>query len=299
MKFCDGWQVDVLRPNDAGPYADISHGSEKYVVGIPDQPFEVRVTVPQAVFRSSPLLRVNLTVEGQSCGVSKTLNSFSPSSSFKGFVSTVKGKHVTSQFLFGAAQTDFQAPTTAPGVSQTGGLSISIEHIEQMPGQRQPPAQVSSFAAAAPKAIEGKKWFLQPSLAAKAGDVMAGPPVTFSTHVYRSLRVLTKLELRMETAAILVLRKVLDPENPAHQRIIDASQPPDEQEEGEGESANDTSAAASTSSPTGNALSPRGTKRRVKAERTQSNKAVKPEPNQTPRNQNSGGQADVIDLTGF
>ena len=145
----------------------------------------------------------------------------------------------------------------------------------------------------------GKKWFLQPSLAAKAGDVMAGPPVTFSTHVYRSLRVLTKLELRMETAAILVLRKVLDPENPAHQRIIDASQPPDEQEEGEGESANDTSAAASTSSPIGNALSPRGTKRRVKAERTQSNKAVKPEPNQTPRNQNSGGQADVIDLTGF
>lgn len=46
MKFFDGWQVDVLRPNDAGPYADIPHGSEKYVVGIPDQPFEVKVTAP-------------------------------------------------------------------------------------------------------------------------------------------------------------------------------------------------------------------------------------------------------------
>lgn len=65
----------------------------------------------------------------------------------------------------------------------------------------------------------------------------------------------------METAAILVLRKVLDPENPAHQRIIDASQPPDEQEEGEGESANVTSAAASTSSPIGNGLSPRHQKK--------------------------------------
>ena len=53
MKFPDGWQVDLLRPNDAGPYADISHGSEKYVVGIPDQPFEVKVTAPQAVLRSS------------------------------------------------------------------------------------------------------------------------------------------------------------------------------------------------------------------------------------------------------
>ncbi len=146
----------------------------------------------------------------------------------------------------------------------------------------------------------GKKWFLQPSLAAKAGDVVAEPPITFNTHVYRSLRVLANLKLRMETAAILVLRKVLDPENPAHQRIIDASQPPDEQEEGEGESLNVTSAAAaSTSSPMGNGLSPRGTNRRVKAEKPQSNKAVKPEPNQTPRNRNSGGQADVIDLTGF
>lgn len=95
-------------------------------------------------------------MEGQSCGISKLLNSFIPSSSFTGFVSTVKGKHVTSQFLFGAAQTDFQAPTTAPGTSQTGGLSINIEHVEQMPGQCQPPAQVSSYAAAAPKAIEGK-----------------------------------------------------------------------------------------------------------------------------------------------
>ncbi len=156
MKFSDGWQVDVLRPNDAGPYADISHGSDKYVVGIPDQPFEVKVTVPQAVFRSSPLLRVSLTVEGQSCGISKILNSISSSPSFKGFVSTVKGKHVTSQFLFGAAQTDFQAPATAAGTSQTGGLSINIEHIEQMPGHLPPPAQVSSHAAAAPKAIEGK-----------------------------------------------------------------------------------------------------------------------------------------------
>jgi len=148
MKFFDDWQVDVLRPNDAGPYADISHGSENYVVGIPDQPFEVKVTAPQAVFRSSPLLRVSLTVEGQSCGIANMLNNFTPSSSFKGFVSTVKGKHVTSQFLFGAAQTDFQAPTTALGTSQTGGLSIKIEHVQQ--------AQVSSHAAAAPKAIEGK-----------------------------------------------------------------------------------------------------------------------------------------------
>ena len=36
--------------------------------------------------------------------------------------------------------------------------------------------------------------------------------------------------MRMETAAILILRKVLNPDFPPHKAIIDQSQPEDEQE---------------------------------------------------------------------
>ena len=155
MKFPEGWQVDVVRPRGAGAYADLSHGNIKYVVGIPNQPFEVQVTLPSHVFNSAPI-KVNLTVEGQSCGVARIVEQRSPQATFHGFVSTVKGKHVTSQFLFGSAQTDFEAPTSAPGTSKTGGLTIHIELMRQLPGQRAPAAHVSSQAAASTKAIEGK-----------------------------------------------------------------------------------------------------------------------------------------------
>ena len=57
---------------------------------------------------------------------------------------------------------------------------------------------------------------MQPSLSAQAGQV-TGPPVTFSTVRYQTVSVLADLSMRMETAAILVLRKVLNPDIPSHQ----------------------------------------------------------------------------------
>ena len=126
---------------------------------------------------------------------------------------------------------------------------------------------------------------MQPSLSAQSGNI-TGPPVKFSQTVYGKVRDLAVLDLRMETAAILVLRKVLDPEIPEHQAIIDRSQ---EQAEGQGESAarNDSQAAG------GN---PRGIKR-VKTEQAQGNRAVKTDTSQTPRGRNAPKQSGVIDLT--
>lgn len=57
---------------------------------------------------------------------------------------------------------------------------------------------------------------MQPSLSAQAGRV-TGPPVTYSRTVYRTIQVVAELSMRMETAAILMLRKVLNPDIPAHQ----------------------------------------------------------------------------------
>lgn len=57
---------------------------------------------------------------------------------------------------------------------------------------------------------------MQPSLSAQAGRV-TGAPVTYSPHVYQTIQGLADLSMRMETAAILILRKVLNPDTPAHQ----------------------------------------------------------------------------------
>ena len=86
---------------------------------------------------------------------------------------------------------------------------------------------------------------MQPSLSAQSGNI-TGPPVKFSQTVYGKVRDLAVLDLRMETAAILVLRKVLDPEIPAHQAIIDRSQA---QAEGEGESAADNDSQGAETHP--------------------------------------------------
>lgn len=98
--------MEVTRPDNAAHYADITHGAEKYVVGVPDQPFEVRVTVPAHKFQFTPIVRVSLDVDGRSTNVNGVLSAKHPTYVFKGFVSTVKGENITNQFLFGTAETD-------------------------------------------------------------------------------------------------------------------------------------------------------------------------------------------------
>lgn len=155
MIFPGRWQVDVVRPEAAAAYADINHGAEKYVVGVPGQPFEVRVTAPLHQLYAYPQIRVELTVEGQSPNLCHILSQSQPSATFKGFVNTVKGQHLTNQFLFGKAETDAAAPATAPGTSKIGGLQVKLNHVQQLPGHHEPPHQVSHQSAGPSKAIEG------------------------------------------------------------------------------------------------------------------------------------------------
>ena len=155
MKFAEGWQVDVVRPGNATAYADIGHGADKYVVGVPGQPFEVRITPPVRHFDRVPETRVELAVEGRSVGVAKIMKRSHPVAVFEGFVNTVKGQHLNSQFLFGKAETDAAAPAVAPGSSKTGGLHIKCIQMQQLPGHQEPPRQVSYQGAGLSKTVEG------------------------------------------------------------------------------------------------------------------------------------------------
>lgn len=69
----------------------------------------------------------------------------------------------------------------------------------------------------------GKKWFMQPSLSAQQGAI-TGPAITFCTKKYVEGHHLATCTIRMETASILILRKVLNPDLPPHQAIIDQSE---------------------------------------------------------------------------
>lgn len=127
------------------------------MVGVPGKPFQVRVTAPAALFWSAPLLSVSLLVDGQNVGICKILNEKHPSSTFEGFVNTVKGQHRASQFLFGKPQeTEGAAGSASTRDTTTGGLEVTINHV-QANGYQAPPGHTSHPAARSSKAAEGAR----------------------------------------------------------------------------------------------------------------------------------------------
>ena len=157
IKFSSGWKVEVLRPAGGRAYADIAHGAEKYVIGIPGQPFEVKVTPRTDICAQHPLIRLSIHVDGRSSGCREHMICAHTSKTFQGFISTVKGKHMTSQFLFGAAQTDTSCISAAPTSSKAGKLTVTAEHIVHVPGKKAR-SRKPLVLQAAPKsqAVEGK-----------------------------------------------------------------------------------------------------------------------------------------------
>lgn len=157
MKFPQGFEVQLLKPSNGAAYPDIAHGVERYVVGVPDQPFEVRVTVPTSQFISQ-YIRVTLSVDGRCVGVSNIVSLYAPSATFSGFISTIHGQNLTRQFLFGkaAAATGTGTGTgSAPDINKTGGIEVKLTAVSEAPGYVMPVTAQAQPGAAAFKAVEG------------------------------------------------------------------------------------------------------------------------------------------------
>ena len=154
MKFPLDYQVELVRPGGA-VYGEVTHGQDRYVVGVPGQPFEVRVTIPARHFTSSQI-RVSVTVDGLSIGVTKIVSPSYPVAVFDGFVSTLKGQHFTRQFLFGKAETASDGAASAPGASKTGGIAVTFTTVQEIPGYVQPAATLAIQSAAALRPVEGR-----------------------------------------------------------------------------------------------------------------------------------------------
>lgn len=142
-------------PNSGAAYPDIIHGDQRYVVGVPDQPFEVRVTAPFSQFTSG-LVRALLKVDDRCVGVSSILSPQKPCAKFTGFVSTVSGQNLTRQFLFGKAETSTSAFAQTPSqASKTGGIEVKLVVVNEVPGYNAPPQAQAQPGSASFKAVEG------------------------------------------------------------------------------------------------------------------------------------------------
>ena len=123
---------------------------------------------------------------------------------------------------------------------------------------------------------------MQPSLSAQQGAI-TGPAITFCTKKYVEGHHLATCTMRMETASILILRKVLNPDIPAHQAIIDQSEAAAPQQEATSPVGATPAAAHASRSNTSIKKERRSThgtgiKRERTADAGSSSKAVKREP---------------------
>ena len=154
MKFPQGFEVQLLKPSNGAAYSDITHGVERYVVGVSDQPFEVRVTAPTSQFISQ-YIRVTLTVDGRCVGISHILSPCGPSATFNGFVSAIHGQNLTRQFLFGKAAAATGTSGSAPEMSRIGGIEVKLTAVSEAPGYLLPVTAKAQAGAAAFQAVEG------------------------------------------------------------------------------------------------------------------------------------------------
>ena len=156
MKFPPGFEVQFLRPSAGAAYADLTHGADRYVVGVADQPFRVRCSAPSSQF-ISPIIRVNLKVDGAPVGMSNLLTAKHPSANFNGFVTTCTGQSTTRQFMFGKPESEFGDSSSAAGSTQAGSIEVSFTAVREVPGYVPTPTTTAALqAAAASKPMEGE-----------------------------------------------------------------------------------------------------------------------------------------------
>lgn len=226
MRFPGDFKVQLVRLNDTA-YDEVRDDKERYVVAEPGQTFRVKVQPPPALLRRYSYIQVSLHLDGHSPGVCRHLTHADPSYQFKGWVRTVKGQQQYAPFEFGDAQQQAGASGTmgrpsSPG-SKIGLVTVhfhaaSLDHVRS--GAARTHSEGDWKEAGKTGLKDGKKWFLQPSANTKVGK-LNNDRVHWSNHKFIQGQLLFKAELRMETCPVLMLRKILNPEKPRHQAIID------------------------------------------------------------------------------
>ncbi|KAL6755452.1 hypothetical protein V8C86DRAFT_2677199 [Haematococcus lacustris] len=206
-------------------------GSRVTLVSSPGIEYAVTVrNVDNVSFIAFPCQSVGLKVDGKAIGYNATLQAHRSSYKFTGYMGGPGCQpNQLTNFKFAAAQT--LTATSAEDVSNIqdlkhGKLQLELWQSQEAPKKARPAAAVvvnSGFSAgtgAQPARLpDGKKFFMAPSLSTSGGsrgevvNLVQGCPL---------VRLLAELTIDTETCATLVLRKVLDPRQPAHAAVLAA-----------------------------------------------------------------------------
>ena len=134
MRYPQGLEVLLLKPNSTETYDEVEHGSCKYAVGKPGEVFWVRVKVPQHMFSQADNINIHLYVEGQCQGYNYTLNKGVASCTFRGYGIVLDGQQRYRNFQFAepSSATGAAAPAPAP---ESGQLRVKFTHVSVLSEQ--------------------------------------------------------------------------------------------------------------------------------------------------------------------
>ena len=131
MVLPPGLHVQVLNYNSREPYAEVKHGSNTYVIGQAGEEFVVQVQADAEAFRTTPMIRATLKIDGRFLNYILTLDGEYDSGVFKGYVVTdAQGESRYRPFVFAVPQTVLEATQTALPPTLAGQLSVSFAHVK-------------------------------------------------------------------------------------------------------------------------------------------------------------------------
>lgn len=131
MVLPSGLHVRVLNYDSFEPYAEVKQGSNTYVVGQPGESFVVEVQGDADAFRTTPMIRATLKLDGRFLDYSMTLDEEYDFCVFEGYVVIdEQGEERNRPFVFAAPQTIPDETHTALPPTQAGQLSVSFTHVK-------------------------------------------------------------------------------------------------------------------------------------------------------------------------
>ncbi|KAI7837478.1 hypothetical protein COHA_008671 [Chlorella ohadii] len=219
------WELRIVRSGTNNPFPEVQQQSgagTTYAVAAPGQEFEVQViqrATPYSYTSPPFAYLVDVHVDGQSVGYNKIFTR-PATSTFQGFLKAGDAQGTAYQgFVFSKPQ-ETEAKQAHNLDFQEGKIKAIITPADLMGAAANQrivgPAATNESIAKLP---EGKKFFMAPSLTTGKGGLKMGSG--FSQYCYRPIGPpVVVLELRYETAATLMLRGVLKPDNPAHAAIL-------------------------------------------------------------------------------
>lgn len=227
---CSDFELRVTG-DDGLPFFTVVHEGKTYVVANAGDNFRVEVSKRQP---GKQFYRVCLSVDGTRVGVNKLMNGEQPAvfDAFLTKVGSKRGYHTAdtwTRFKFDKPNTRIRQENEQCESSQDstniGSIKCTIRAVQRKGTKDAAKPVAVDLEEQAVSCAKGKKFFLAASLQTGGGGTVKRS-TEWTRWRWHEVGLPLELEVKYETALTLLLRNILDKNNPEHREILARSDDP-------------------------------------------------------------------------